>query len=62
MKQFTINEEQLNAILSGVQMNRLSQLEQIGIHKVVSEVSAQEIVEKTPVAEPTAEVATSKGH
>lgn len=54
MKQFTITEAQLNAILSGVQMSRLSQLEQIGIHNVVREVAGQEV--KEPAAKPPAEV------
>jgi hypothetical protein len=48
MKTFAINEAQLNAILSGVQTNRLSQLEQIGIQKIVNEVLAQVIVPDQP--------------
>jgi hypothetical protein len=48
MKTFAINEAQLNAILSGVQMNRLSQLEQIGIQEVVNKVLTQVIVPDQP--------------
>jgi hypothetical protein len=55
MKTFAINEAQLNAILSGVQMNRLSQLEQIGFQEVVNKVLAQVIVPDQPKTAATSE-------